>query len=260
MTNRQRVEKIEKYIRDHRYADLHTLANRFNSSVSTVRRALDELEARGVLRRHHGGASLLDTDEIAREYDFISRDQRYADEKFAMARFIAERIVPGMTIILDGGTSAYAVARLLIGKRLQIITNSLPVAGLFSDAGSAETIVTGGSIHNRLGVLVGPHCDETLERLHADIAVLGAAGITEEGLWAHNPPIASTQRHMVAAADETIFALDHSKFGRKAPVLATTFAAEHTIVTDKEPPNNVATAMRAARSTLALCPVTKSTV
>ena len=255
MTNRQRVELIEKYIRDNRYADLHTLASRFNISQSTVRRALDELEARGVLRRHHGGASLLDTDELAREYDFISRDERNAGEKFAMARFIAERVTPGMTVVLDGGTSAYAVARLLIGKRLQIITNSLPVAGLFSEIGTVETIVTGGSIHNRLGILVGPHCEETLRGVHADIAILGAAGITEQGLWSHNPPIAATQRCMVESADHTIFALDHSKFGRKAPILTTKFASTHTIVTDRDPPTGIASVLRSARATLALCPV-----
>ncbi|MCF3648510.1 DeoR/GlpR family DNA-binding transcription regulator [Synoicihabitans lomoniglobus] len=254
MTNRRRVELIEKYLRDHRYADLHTLSTRFRISVSTVRRALDELESRGSARRHHGGASAIDSDEVAREYDFIARDQRNADEKFVMARFIAERVLPGMTVIIDGGTSPYAVARLLIGKRLNVITNSLPVAGLLSDVSSIETIVTGGTIHNRIGVLVGPHCDEMLERVHADIAILGAVGVTAEGMWAHNPPIAATQKRMVEAADQCIFAVDHSKFGRKAPILATGFAENHTIVTDSEPPAEVAAAMRAARATLALCP------
>src|SRR5690606_28140639 len=148
----------------------------------------------GVARRHHGGASLIEADEVAREYDFIARDQRNAEEKFAMARFIAERVLPGMTVIIDGGTSPYAVARLLIGKRLQVITNSLPVAGLLSDVSTIETIVTGGTIHNRIGVLVGPHADDMLRNVHADIAILGAVGVTAEGLWAHNPTIAATQR------------------------------------------------------------------
>ncbi|GAB5561717.1 MAG: DeoR/GlpR family DNA-binding transcription regulator [Synoicihabitans sp.] len=254
MTHRQRLELIEKYIRENRYADLHTLAAKFGISTSTVRRSLDELEAQGVCRRHHGGASALDPDEIAREYDFISRDQTFADEKFVMARFIAEQVTPGMTIIIDGGTSAYAVARLLIGKRLRVITNSLPVAGLLSDVGTVETVVTGGSIHNRIGVLVGPHCEEMLDRVHADIAILGSSGVTEKGLWAQNELIAEIQRKMVAAADRSIFAIDHSKFGRKAPLLATPFQATHTIVTDRDPPPDIAAAMRAARATLANCP------
>lgn len=254
MTHRQRLELIEKHLRAHRYAELHSLAIKFSISTSTARRALDELEAQGVCRRHHGGASVVDPDEMAREYDFISRDQTQADEKFIMARFIADQVTPGMTIMIDGGTSAYAVARLLIGKRLRVITNSLPVAGLLSDVGTVETVVTGGTIHNRIGVLVGPHCEEMLDRSHADIAILGASGVTEKGLWAHNDLIAEIQRKMVAAADRSIFATDHSKFGRKAPLLATPFHATHTIVTDRSPPPEIAAAMRSARATLALCP------
>jgi len=254
MIHRRRLELIEKHLRENRYADLHSLASMFDISLSTVRRALDDLEAQGVCRRHHGGASVVDPDDVAREYDFISRDQTQADEKFAMARFITEQILPGMTVIIDGGTSAYAVARLLIGQPLRVITNSLPVAGLLSDVGTVETIVTGGSIHNRIGVLVGPHCEEMLDRVHADFAILGAAGITEKGLWAQNELIAEIQRKMVTAADRSFFALDHSKFGRKAPLLATGFEPSHTIVTDREPSPEIAASLRHAQATLALCP------
>ena len=114
--------------------------------------------------------------------------------------------------------------------------------------------MTGGNINNRVGVLVGPHCDEMLERVHADVAILGATGINSRGLWAHTLPIAATQRKMIAAADQTIFALDHSKFERKALVLTTPFHATHTIVTDAEPSAEIASALRAAHATLALCP------
>lgn len=254
MTNKQRLDLIERYIREHRYADLHTLAARFSISLSTVRRALDQLEEQGVLRRHHGGASLVETDELAREYDFIARDERQAGEKFAIAQVIADLVQPGMTVILDGGTSAYAVARLLVGKRLQIITNSLPTAGLFSEIGSVETIVTGGSIHNRLGVLVGPLCEQSLEQIHADLAILGGAGITEAGVWNHNALIVAAQKKMSAAAERTLFALDHSKFGRKALSLTTALQSRHTIVTDREPPVAIASAIRSAGARLMLTP------
>ncbi len=252
MTNKQRIDLIERFIREHKYADLHTLAARFGISLSTVRRALDALETRGVLRRHHGGASLVETDELAKEYDFIARDQRQSEEKFAIARLMADMVQPGMTVILDGGTSTYAVARLLVGKRLQVITNSLPIAGLFSEIGSLETIVTGGSIHNRLGVLVGPLCEQSLEQIHADIAILGGAGITEAGIWNHNALIVAAQRRMITASERVVFALDSSKFGRKALSLTCPFSARHTIATDATPPAAVLKSMQTAGATLAL--------
>lgn len=250
MTSKQRTDLIERFIREHKYADLRTLSTRFTSSLSTVRRALDQLEAKGVVRRHHGGASLVETDAVAQEYDFVSRDQRHADEKFAIASLVAGEVQPGMTVILDGGSSTYAVARLLVDKRLQVITNSLPVASLFSDVGSVETIVTGGTIYNRLGVVLGPMCEESFGQVHADLAILGGAGITENGIWNHNSLIVAAQRKMIAAAERTIFALDASKFGRKALNLTTPFDARFTIVTDLPPIPPVTKAIRASGARL----------
>ena len=162
MTQKQRTDLIERFIREHKYADLHSLANRFGGSLSTVRRALDQLETRGIVRRHHGGASLVETDALAAENDFIARLQRQADRKFAIASLIAEQVRPGTTVILDGGTTTLAVARLLAKKRVQVITNSLPVASLFGEVGAHEAIITGGSILGRLGTLVGPLCEASL--------------------------------------------------------------------------------------------------
>lgn len=252
MTNKQRTDLIERFIREHKYADLRTLATRFGGSLSTMRRALDLLESKGIVRRHHGGASLVETDAVAQEYDFIARNQRHPDEKFAIASLVAEHVQPGMTVILDGGSTTYAVARLLVDKRLQVITNSLPIASLFSEVGSVETIVTGGSIYNRLGVLLGPMCEESFGQVHADLAILGGAGITENGVWNHNGLIVAAQRKMISAAERTIFALDNSKFGRKALSLTTPFESRFTIVTDTKPTPAVSKAINAAGAKLTL--------
>lgn len=252
MTNKQRTDLIERFLREHKYADLHTLATRFDGSLSTVRRALDHLEARGVVRRHHGGASLVENDVLAQEYDFLARNQRQPDEKYAIARLIANQVEPGMTVILDGGSTTYTVARLLAEKRLQVITNSLPIAGLFGEIGAVDTTVTGGSIYRRLGVLVGPLCEQFFDHTHADLAILGGTGLTEEGIWNQNPLLASGQRKMIAAAERTIFGLDNSKFGRRAQTLTAPFSANHTIVTDTRPPPAVARAISTAGAKLIL--------
>ena len=252
MTNKQRTDLIEQHIRDHKYADLRTLATHFGGSISTVRRALDSLESRGIVRRHHGGASLIETDVLNQEYDFLSRVQRQADEKFAIATLIAEQVQPGSTVILDGGTTTYAVARLLTGKRVQVITNSLPIASLFGEVGNTETIVTGGSIFGRLGMVVGPLCEAAVEQVHADLAILGGAGITENGVWNYNALIIAAQRKMIAASERTIFALDATKFGRKALSLTAPFHPKFTIVTDTRPEPAVVNAIAGAGAKLTL--------
>ncbi len=252
MTNKQRTDMIERFLREHKYADLHSLAERFESSLSTVRRALDALEDRGIVRRHHGGASLVETDSLAQENDFLARIQRQADRKFLIASLVAEQVQPGTTVILDGGTTTFAVARLLVQKRVQVITNSLPVASLFGEVGVGETIVTGGHILGRLGMLVGPLCEASFEQVHADLAILGGMGITERGVWNHNALVIAAQRRMIAAAERAVFALDASKFGRKALSLAAPFGPRMNIVTDTPPDDAVTTAIASAGASLTL--------
>jgi DeoR/GlpR family transcriptional regulator of sugar metabolism len=252
MTNKQRTDLIERHLREHKSADLRSLAAQFSGSLSTVRRALDQLEAKGIVRRHHGGASLIETDTLAQEYDFIARNQRHPDEKFIIASLVAEHVKPGMTVILDGGTTTFAVARLIVDKQLQVITNSLPIASLFGEIGSVETTVTGGSIYRRLGILLGPLCEQSFAQTHADLAILGGVGVTEEGVWNHNALIVSAQRKMIAAAERTIFALDNSKFGRKALSLTAPFESRFTIVTDVRPTVEVARAISASGARLTL--------
>lgn len=240
----QRLQRILDFLREQQYADLHSLAEAFEISPSTVRRALSELEAEGLIRRHHGGASIIEDDSPG-GYDFITQDTRQAEEKHAIAQRIRAKIEPGMTIMLDGGTTTYSVARLLAGLRVIVITNSLPIAALFSEVSSAETIVTGGTVYNRLGVLFGPTCESTLAEMHADIAVLGGAGITEEGVWNSNALIVAYQKRMIRAADHTYFCLDGSKFGKRALALAAPFSPHLSVVTTGAPPPTI---VRAAAS------------
>jgi len=175
-----------------------------------------------------------------------------APNGFFVGATILDQVQPGMTVILDGGSTTYTVARLLVDKHLQVITNSLPIASLFSEIGSVETIVTGGSIYSRLGVLIGPLCEQSFEQTHADLAILGGAGITEAGVWNHNALIVAAQRKMIGAAERTIFALDQSKFGRKALSLTAPFDPRFTIVTDTRPAPAVARAIQTAGAKLTL--------
>lgn len=255
MTNKQRTDLIEKHIRENKYADLRTLANRFGGSLSTVRRALDSLEERGLVRRHHGGASLIETDALAQEFDFLTRIQRQANAKELIAQLVAEEVRPGMTVIMDGGSTTYAVAKLLAEKRVRVITNSLPIASLFGEVGQVDAMVTGGNIFGRLGVMVGPLCEQSFSQVHADLAILGGTGVTEGGIWNHHAFIITAQRRMLAAAERSIFAIDNTKFGRKALSLTAAFDPRITVVTDVTPEPAVTQAIAAHGARLRLADV-----
>ena len=88
------------------------------------------------------------------------------DKKRQIAQRVAQLIADDETLLLDGGSTTYELAQLLVGKPLQIVTNSLPVATLFSASESADLILIGGNVHTRTGVTLGPYANRMLDELH----------------------------------------------------------------------------------------------
>ena len=125
------------------------------------------------------------------------------------------------------------------------MTNSLPVANLFAAAGRVEVVVSGGVIYPRLGVLVGPLAVEAFSKIHADVAVMSAGGITLEGLTNSHGLLIDIQRAMIGAAAKVIFCLDHTKFGRQSVSPLCDLEPIDMIVTDSQAPAELVQQLRA---------------
>ena len=242
MQAEERQHRIEAYLQRVEFASLEELAQQVGASVSTVRRDLTLLETSGVLRRTHGGARVAAprSDEFA----FSARDTHQLAEKEAIARAAADLIQARDTVIIDAGTTAYHVARQLDSKTLQIITNSLPVANHFASAQKIEVVVSGGVIYPRLGVLVGPLAVEAFTKIHADVALMSAGGITSEGITNSHALLIEIQKAMIQAAQRVIFCLDHTKLGRKSVSFLCDLDAVDVVVTDDEAPAEAVQSLR----------------
>jgi len=237
MTAEERKHRLESYLQQVEFASLEDLAKHVGASVSTVRRDLTALETGGTLKRTHGGARIVTpkTDEFA----FAARDAHQLEEKEAIGRACAELIKPNQSVIIDAGTTVYHVAKYLEEKAPQIVTNSLPVANHFSGAGRVELVLSGGVIYPRLGVLVGPLAVEAFSKIHADVAIMSAGGITLEGLTNSHSLLIDIQLAMMRAAAKVIMCLDHTKFGRRSVSPLCDLSKVHTIVTDNEAPQDL---------------------
>jgi DeoR/GlpR family transcriptional regulator of sugar metabolism len=242
MQAEERQKRIEAYLLKTEFASLDELSEQVDVSVSTVRRDLTVLEARGMLRRTHGGARLVNPKSD--EFTFSARDTHQLTEKEAIGEACAELIHPNQTVIIDAGTTTYHVAKYLEGKSPQIITNSLPVANLFAGASKAEVVVSGGVIYPRLGVLVGPLAVEAFSKIRADVAIMSSGGISLEGISNSHGLLIEIQRAMIEAARRVIFCLDHTKFGRQSLSQLCDFDSVDTIVTDKRAPSGLVKALR----------------
>ena len=250
-----RQHRIGEYLQKVEFASLEEIANEVHASVSTVRRDLSVLEASGNVRRTHGGARVIvpRTDEFA----FSARDTHQLAEKEAIGRACADLISANQTVIIDAGTTAYHVARYLEDKSPQIITNSLPVANLFASANRLEVLVSGGVIYPRLGVLVGPSAVETFSRLHADVAVMSAGGISLDGITNSHGLLIDIQRAMITASQKVIFCLDHTKFGRQSVLPLCDLESVDTIVTDSAAPADLVQDLRSRSLEVIVAPASQ---
>lgn len=210
----ERRHNLLEAIRQQGFVSLQDLAGRLGVSESTIRRDLDYLDELGVVKRTHGGAFFTGSRLAMPAFD--ERTAAALEEKRAIARVAAGCIEDGEAVLLDGGTTTFEVARLLLGRSLQVVTNSLPIANLFAASSEADLILIGGYVYPRTGVALGPLSQQMLADVHVRHTIMSVGGVTEKGLFNSNLLLVETERKMMQAADEVVVVADSGKFGRQA--------------------------------------------
>lgn len=210
----ERRQKVLELIVQNGFISTDKLATAIDSSPATVRRDIDFLSQQGLVKKTHGGAQArLDGAPLPALEERAALQIR---EKDAIARAAAARIADGQAVLLDGGTTTLTVARYLIGRPLQVVTNSLPIANLFASSRETEVVFLGGLIYPKTGVALGPLTLKMLQDVHVSQAVMSVGGITAKGLFNSNLLLVETERQMMRCADAVTVVADHSKVGRQA--------------------------------------------
>jgi DeoR family transcriptional regulator, fructose operon transcriptional repressor len=209
-----RRQKLFELITRQGYATLDELVRELAVSESTIRRDLESLDLAGSIKRTHGGA--VYTGEVRSMPPFDERTATAAAEKRAIGVAAAALLEDGDTVLLDGGTTTLEVARALVGRRLQVVTNSLPIAQLLASSQQTDLILLGGYVYPRTGVALGPLAIATMQTIRVRTAILGAGGIVAEGIYNSNSLLVETERQMMACGQEVMIVADHSKIGRLA--------------------------------------------
>src|ERR1700693_2535674 len=143
------------------YGTLDELVKILGVSESTIRRDLEALDLAGSIKRTHGGA--VYTGEVRSMPAFDERTGTAAVEKRAIGLAAAALLEDGDTVLLDGGTTTLEVARALGGRRVRVVTNSLPIAQLLASSQQTDLILIGGYVYPRTGVALGPLAMATME-------------------------------------------------------------------------------------------------
>jgi DeoR/GlpR family transcriptional regulator of sugar metabolism len=228
----QRRDQLLELVRQKGFASLPELAETLEVSESTVRRDLEQLEESGAAKRTHGG--VFYTGREPRLPHFVDRQSNQWEKKKLIGERAAELVEDGDTLLLDGGTTTYEVAQRLVGRSVQVVTNSLPVANLFLTSPTTDVVLVGGYIHSRTGVAIGPYADEMIARLNVRRTILSAASINDEGYYNSNLLLVATERAMMRAANEVIVVADSTKFGYRSLARVAELSEVQRLVVDNE--------------------------
>ncbi len=190
------------------------LAERLGVTPETVRRDLTALESRGLLRRVHGGA--LPIERVDSEVSVASRMSKASSEKKRIAVRALEEIPRGGSIVLDSGTTTYALAEQLpTDQGLTVVTNSVTIAGLLQGRSGTQLLLLGGRVRHRTGAAVGSWVESVLADVCVDVAFLGTNGYdVGRGFTTPDQVEASAKRAMGGAARRVVVLSDASKAGQ----------------------------------------------
>jgi DeoR/GlpR family transcriptional regulator of sugar metabolism len=227
----QRQERIAELVLKQPFIAAKDLAERFDVSLMTIHRDLDELEAHGVLRKVRGGAT-------PQASSLFESNVRYrltvaSEEKQALARAALLQIEPGQAVLIDESTTGLALARLLPARvPLTVITNSLSVMQELRSVRDIKLIVLGGDYWPRHEAFCGLACEAAVSALRADVLYMSSTAISGGVAYQPDQDMAIAKRAMIAAAGRRVLLVDHSKFGRVALHRLAPLTAFDLVMTD----------------------------
>ncbi|GJE18275.1 DeoR/GlpR family DNA-binding transcription regulator [Methylobacterium marchantiae] len=228
---------------------VEAMAVRFGVSRETIRRDLKALAERGRLAIVHGGAT-----RRADEPALALRERDNPEGKAAIGRAAARLVEDGMVVVLDSGATTLAVATALAGldpllqrpavKGLTICTNSLPVGLLLCRIPGLRIHFLGGEIEGSDEAAFGTEAIAALARFRADLAFVGAGGLSMAGDITDFAPIPTETRiRMLASAERGFVVADRTKFGRLTPIRLAPIPPGTGLIVDAEPPEQMRNAL-----------------
>ena len=210
----RRQEIIEVLVQEGS-ASLDALSQRFGVSKMTIHRDLDDLEAAGLLRKVRGGATIEASSQF--ESDFRYRERRAVEEKRRIARAAADYVEPGMSVMVDDGSTSQLLAPHLAECRpLTVITNNLSVIEQLSGESGVTLIALGGTYSKKFNGFFGIVTEDNLAGLRADMAFVSSSAIDGLSAFHQDQEVVQVKRQMIRSASRRYLLADHAKFGRTA--------------------------------------------
>ncbi|MFA6041937.1 MAG: DeoR/GlpR family DNA-binding transcription regulator [Methylophilus sp.] len=221
----RRLEMITSVLHARGECRTRQLAEQFNLSEMTVRRDLHELEQRGLLRRVHGGAVLLNSD-----VNYTQRLQFDQLQKKAIGRTATNLLRSGQTVYIDAGTTTLEMARAIRQglphiTHLNIVTHGITIASELAGQTPYNVHLIGGDVYQNALSTVGPVALEQINKLHIDTFFMGAVAVSNSDGWGNSNHVEVMVKRAVLERSKQTFALvDSAKWKQESYAKIVDFA------------------------------------
>jgi len=232
ITTTERQELILDTLKQQGRVHVDELVRICGCSGPTIRRDLQKLEADGKIVRTHGGC--VSADHMGLEVIWQERLRARSAEKRRIGEKAASFVRDGQVLILDTGSTVFHVVDFLREKRgLTIITNFPPIISRIGGREDWKIILTGGTLRSDKYDLAGPLAERVFEGISADIALIGAEGLSLRGPGGSDEEVCRLDTLMIAAAAEKFLLADSSKIGQRATFRYAAWSDIDRLITDR---------------------------
>jgi DeoR family transcriptional regulator, ulaG and ulaABCDEF operon transcriptional repressor len=238
MHERERWHMILTQTRQRGVLRVRELAAATKASSATLRRDLVKLEEMGQLRRVHGGVEAVEASQQTHlsTRSFGVSQTLNAARKRVVAQAAAEMCNDGESIIINAGSTTWFMAEFLRLKRMQILTNSFPIAQELMGTSHNRIVLPGGEVYREQGIVLSPFDEDAIQHFTASKMFMSCYSITPMGIVEGDPLIARAEAKLLSRADKLIVIADSSKFETRGSIAVCPLSRVHTLITDGDAP------------------------
>ena len=216
------------------------------ASPATLRRDMVKLEEMGQLRRVHGGAEAIEASQQSHlaTRSFGVSQTLHAERKRAVARLAAQMCNDGDSIIINAGSTTWFMAEFLRERRMQILTNSVPISMELISTSENRIVLPGGEVYREQGIILSPFDEDSTQHFTASKMFMSCYAISHLGIVEGDPLIARAEAKLLTRAEELVVIADSSKFGQKGSMAVCQLSRVHTLITDTGAPSDMLAMLR----------------
>jgi len=221
-------------------------------SEATIRRDISTLHVQQKLRRVRGGAEAITPPQFVglAGRTFAVNEALRTREKAAISRAAVALCEDGDSVIINGGTTTFQMVHPMVNRRLQVFTNSFPIAEHLLKHSKNSVMVPGGMIYREQNIILSPFDNDVTRNFYAKRMFMGAHGVGPIGLMEADPLLIQAEQKLIGQADELVVLVDSSKFSQRSSLVLCPLERVSTVITDDGIPDAAAAMLEAAGVTL----------